>query len=154
RAADARPVPQGWGDRFGRWSRFIERVPDIRPAQPVWTGRLGRWPGSMARPATAARPVLLAILFGALTGAALMFLLDPGMGRRRRNMLRDRGGATLRRGFRRINRAARGTAAGAYGLSQRAIHLLPREHPPLDDVTLARKVESILFRDPELPKGR
>jgi osmotically-inducible protein OsmY len=76
------------------------------------------------------------------------------MGRRRRNLLRDRGGAAFRRGSRRLNRTARGTAAGAYGLSQKAIHLIPRERAPLDDITLARKVESILYRDPELPKGR
>src|SRR5262245_3347148 len=148
------PAREGWLDRLGRWSGFAQRSPDLRPALGIGERRLGRWPGRIARPGAAVRPILLAVLFGGLAGTALMFLFDPGMGRRRRNMLRDRGGATFRRGFRRLNRTARGTAAGAYGLSQKVIHLIPRERAPLDDITLARKVESILFRDPELPKGR
>ena len=37
---------------------------------------------------------------------------------------------------------------------QRALHSLPQPPPELDDATLAHKVESILFRDSSVPKGR
>ena len=43
--------------------------------------------------------------------------------------------------------------AVAYGTAQRVRHR--RESPrELDDVTLARKVETELFRDPDVPKGQ
>jgi len=133
--------------RFGG-RRDRASAPSPRPA------RFAFRPAGGFRPSPGLSSVLLAVLFAGIAGAALMFLFDPGMGRRRRGLLRDRGGAAFRRTFRRLGRSARGAAAGAYGLTQKVIHRLPRAREPLDDVTLARKVESILFRDPELPKGR
>ena len=84
-------------------------------------------------------------------GAAVAWLLDPQAGRRRRAMLRDRAAAFLRRGARSGGRAARGVAAEAYGLTQKATHL--REQPKdFDDQTLKAKVETELFRDADAPK--
>ena len=58
-----------------------------------------------------------------------------------------------RRTIRRSSRAGRGVSAEIYGLTQRATHL--RERPKdFDDVTLARKVETEIFRDADVPKGK
>ena len=89
----------------------------------------------------------------AVLGAAAMYFLDPQQGRRRRAMARDRTAALFRRGARRGSRAARAVSAEAYGVTQKVTHLReePKEQP--DDITLARKVESEIFRDPDVPKG-
>ena len=38
-------------------------------------------------------------------------------------------------------------------MQQKIRHLGPDANPPEDDATLKHKVESILFRDPDVPKG-
>jgi len=86
-------------------------------------------------------------------GAGLMYFFDPEQGNRRRKMLVDRVGAFFRRGARRTTRAGRGIAATAYGVRQKATHLREDEKD-LDDVTLARKVETEIFRDADAPKGQ
>ena len=91
-------------------------------------------------------------LVGAV-GAALMYFLDPQQGRRRRSMGRDRTAAFFRRGFRRLERGARGAYAEVYGVTQKVTHLREEEKEQPDDVTLARKVETEIFRDPNVPKG-
>ena len=89
--------------------------------------------------------------FAAL-GALLTYFFDPQNGARRRTMARDRFLAYFRRGGRRAGRAGRAVAAEAHGLKQKATHL--REEPKdLDDVTLARKVETEIFRPADAPKG-
>jgi osmotically-inducible protein OsmY len=89
---------------------------------------------------------------GGAVGASFLYLLDPVSGRRRRKVALDRATATLRHGWRRLERAARGVEAAAYGRAHRLAHL--REKPKqLNDTTLARKVETELFRDPWVPKG-
>lgn len=91
--------------------------------------------------------------FGAAVGAAIMWLLDPNSGRRRRALVRDRTLAFFRRGARRGVRAGRAVGAEAYGLSQKATHV--REEPKdFDDQTLKNKVETELFRDADAPKGQ
>jgi osmotically-inducible protein OsmY len=86
--------------------------------------------------------------------AALMYFLDPDRGRRRRNMARDRLAAVFRGWFRGARRTGRRVAASAYGLRQKATHLTPLDPFPPNDATLALKVESEVFRDPDIPKGR
>src|SRR5919197_60335 len=51
-------------------------------------------------------------------------------------------------------RAIKGTVAQTQALRQRATHLREEPKPQPDDVTLARKVESEIFRDAEVPKGK
>lgn len=87
-------------------------------------------------------------------GAGLMFFLDPAQGKRRRHVTRDRALAAARRAGRRLERVRRRAAADVYGLAQRATHPQPADTPLPNDPTLAQKVESILFRDPDVPKGR
>jgi osmotically-inducible protein OsmY len=88
----------------------------------------------------------------AALGAALAYFFDPQNGRRRRNVTRDRLLAFLRRGARKTERAGRAVAAEAHGLKQKATHLR-EEQKDFDDVTLARKVETELFRPADAPKG-
>src|SRR5688572_20979412 len=97
---------------------------------------------------------MLSTLLAAVAGAAVAFFLDPDNGRRRRNMSRDRAGAAFRGGFRGLARATRATTAEAYGLVRRVTHLAPDEPIPENDATLARRVESQVFRDPDIPKGQ
>ena len=89
----------------------------------------------------------------ALVGAALMFFFDPQEGRRRRALAKDRAGALVRRLGRRSGRAGRAVSATAYGVTQKVTHLREKEKD-LDDVTLARKVESEIFREADAPKGQ
>ena len=93
------------------------------------------------------------LALGGLLGAALAYLFDPQSGRRRRAMLRDRSAATARRGASEAEQVGRAAAAEAYGVSQKAQHLKeePKEY---DDVTLAQKVQSEIFRDADVPKGQ
>src|SRR5688572_6268528 len=88
----------------------------------------------------------------AALGAALAYFFDPQNGRRRRNVTRDRLAAFFRRGARKTERAGRAVAAEAHGLKQKATPLR-EEQKDFDDVTLARKVETELFRPAGAPKG-
>lgn len=83
-----------------------------------------------------------------------MYFLDPDRGRRRRNMARDRAAAASRGSLRRAARTGRVLAANAYGLSWKVRHRAPEDPFPPNDVTLVKKVESEVFRDPDIPKGR
>jgi osmotically-inducible protein OsmY len=93
------------------------------------------------------------ISIATLTAAAVYFF-DPQNGRRRRAQLRDRVPALFRRARRRAERAERAVAGEASGLAAKATHLREEEKPQPDDVTLAHKVESELFRDESVPKGQ
>ena len=90
---------------------------------------------------------------GTALGALTAFFFDPQQGRRRRHQLFSRSGGMTRRTIRRGSRAGRGIGAEIHGLTQKATHL--REQPKdFDDVTLARKVETEIFRGPDVPKGQ
>jgi osmotically-inducible protein OsmY len=84
-------------------------------------------------------------------GAALSYFFDPENGRRRRKVAADRLGSLVRRHGK---RAIKGTVAQSHALKQRATHLREEQKPQPDDVTLARKVESEIFRDADVPKGQ
>jgi BON domain len=89
-----------------------------------------------------------------IAGGALMYLFDVERGRRRRNMLRDRLLARMRRLGRSMSGTWRGAAAETYGVSHRIVHLVPKPSEVPDDETLCQRVESQLFRDRHIPKGR
>ena len=106
---------------------------------------------------TVGRPrlLVLSLLTGALLGAGVAYLFDRDRGRFRRHLTRDWTVAATRRGLRQLGRTARVAAARIEGRSRRIVHRLraqAKEQP--DDATLAHKVESILFRDPQVPKGQ
>jgi osmotically-inducible protein OsmY len=86
-------------------------------------------------------------------GAVLMYFLDRRQGHRRRSQAVQRTGGLLRRGARRGKRAARHAASDAAGSLRRAAHPRVTQKPPSDDVTLARKVETEIFRPADAPKS-
>jgi BON domain len=87
-------------------------------------------------------------------GAALAYFFDPQNGARRRNTTRDRVLAFFRQGGRKAEHAGRAVGAQAHGLKQKATHVREEEKPQPDDVTLARKVETEIFRPADAPKGQ
>jgi osmotically-inducible protein OsmY len=89
---------------------------------------------------------------GTTLGALLAYFFDPQNGKRRRHLLADRTAAVFRSGGRHAAQTGRAVAAEAYGVSQKVTHL--KEEPKdFDDATLADKVRSEVFRDPQVPKG-
>ena len=87
--------------------------------------------------------------------AALTYFFDPQSGTRRRATARDRALGFFRQRSRRLGRAARGVRAEADGLVQKAKQVRAEEKlTDPNDVTLARKVETEIFRDPQVPKGQ
>jgi len=89
---------------------------------------------------------------GGVLGALLAYFFDPSNGTRRRHTLRDRVGAFFRSGGRQASQVGRAVAADAYGFSQKVQHL-KEERKDYDDTTLADKIRSEVFRDPDVPKG-
>jgi osmotically-inducible protein OsmY len=88
-------------------------------------------------------------LAGAI-GAALAYFFDPNSGRRRRKIVADKAGKY----FRQAGRRARGVGAQAQGLKAQTTRREEQEKSQPDDVTLARKVETEIFRDADVPKGQ
>jgi osmotically-inducible protein OsmY len=89
---------------------------------------------------------------GAAAGAPPAHYLDPDSGRRRRHMLRDQTVAKARHGKRDAIRQADYVAGKAKGAFADATPSADRVED-VDDVTLARKVETEIFRDEAAPKG-
>ena len=94
------------------------------------------------------------ILRFAALGAALFYFLDPQNGRRRRALAKDRVPAFFRGKARHAERFGRSAQAQAYGVTQKVKHRKEEDKPQPDDVTLAHKVETEIFRDAEVPKGQ
>jgi osmotically-inducible protein OsmY len=89
----------------------------------------------------------------AAVGAAFMYFFDPQEGRRRRAMTKDRTAGLFRGAWRKTERAGGRVSAEAYGVTKKVTHRKEKEKD-LDDVTLARKVESEIFRAADAPKGQ
>ena len=94
------------------------------------------------------------ILRFAALGAALFYFLDPQNGRRRRALAKDRVPAFFRGKARHAERLGRSAQAQAYGVTQKVKHRKEEDKSQPDDVTLAHKVETEIFRDAEVPKGQ
>jgi osmotically-inducible protein OsmY len=87
-------------------------------------------------------------------GALLAYFFDPENGRRRRALARDRIPALFRNASTKAGSVSGAATAEASAMKQKATHLKEEEKPQPDDVTLARKVETEIFRDADIPKGR
>jgi len=85
-------------------------------------------------------------------GGGLAYLLDPDSGRRRREQTE----AAIRHSARRLRRKGRATTLRSLGWARGVFHRLRRSTraEPLDEAGLAHKVESVLFRDQRVPKGK
>jgi osmotically-inducible protein OsmY len=97
-------------------------------------------------------------LFGAFTMGAIAeyFVLDRRHATRRRHIVRERGMAIARRRSRAAVRRARYLEGVAEGVAHRAVHAVPGRNgqtEALDDVSLARKVESVAFREAGVSKA-
>jgi hypothetical protein len=107
---------------------------------------------------TAVKPLALAgaaATGGIALGALLQYFLDRTAGRRRRNTARDRAMSRMRRGEQRAAARARRAESHAVGIARRTVNAARRgQREPLDEVTLAHKVESELYRRARVPKGR
>lgn len=69
------------------------------------------------------------------------------------NEILQRGGAVVRDGARIGSRLGLGLVGQAFGLVKRVGGIGSAPKPEMDDVTLARKVETVIFRDPDAPKA-
>ncbi|MEK6274978.1 MAG: BON domain-containing protein [Actinomycetota bacterium] len=87
-------------------------------------------------------------------GALIAYFFDPESGNRRRALARDRIPALFRRTSVRVEKAAQSVTSEAKATKAKVTHRKEAEKPQPDDVTLARKVETEIFRDAEVPKGQ
>jgi osmotically-inducible protein OsmY len=94
------------------------------------------------------------ILSIAAAAAALTYFFDPENGKRRRKIALDRAAGFFRRKVRLLDRGRRRAVSTGYGAVQKAKHRSETEKPQPNDATLKAKVESEVFRDPRVPKGR
>jgi osmotically-inducible protein OsmY len=84
-------------------------------------------------------------------GAALSYFFDPDNGKRRRKQAVHRLAGLSRRHGKRL---VKGASSKTHAVAQKATHLKEEPKPQPDDVTLARKVETEILRDAEVPKGK
>ena len=99
------------------------------------------------------RPNLPFFLAAAVGGAALAYFLDPQSGRRRRHLTRDKAFSLAKHAGRRGRKLVNHATSDARGYVKRAKHVRGGADE-LDDATLVDKVESIVFRDRDVPKGQ
>ena len=91
----------------------------------------------------------------AIGGAALAYYMDPRSGRRRRHLARDKAVSLARQGGRRGRRLVRHATSDFSGIAHRvANRRAPHDEAELDDATLVDRVESIVFRGRDIPKGQ
>lgn len=103
-----------------------------------------------------ARRVAVAAGGAGAAGAVSVYFLDPSRGAQRRHVARDRTLALVRRGRREAERRADHATGQAKGVAHEARTHIAGEQPKpeMTGHDLAQKVESIVFRDGELPKGQ
>jgi osmotically-inducible protein OsmY len=95
---------------------------------------------------------MVSFLLGAAAGAAAGYFLDPDSGGRRRATTRDQALSKARQRKDQTVRAATHAASQAQGAVRSAVP--SRGGEALDDVGLARKVETEIFRAADAPKGQ
>ncbi len=94
------------------------------------------------------------LLFGTAAGAAGAWFLDPNDGARRRNVVRDKALKYARKGGAEAARKGEYAAGVAKGAAHSATPSSREDAAErLNDPALARKVESVIFREADAPKG-
>jgi osmotically-inducible protein OsmY len=89
---------------------------------------------------------------GAAAGAAAAHFLDPDSGRKRRNLMREQAVSKAGTAASAVQTQAHHAAGAAKGAAHAVTPTGTRLEDP-DDVTLARKVETEIFRPHDAPKG-
>jgi hypothetical protein len=109
----------------------------------------------LRRVLAARRRQVLPLVGAAAAGAGVEYLFDPERGGHRRRVIREKTTRAFRHSSRRVARQSRATVERVIGRSRGALHAMSwkQSREPLDDAGLAHKVESVLFRDPKIPKG-
>jgi osmotically-inducible protein OsmY len=98
----------------------------------------------------------ISFLAGAATGAAAAYFLDPAGGARRRNETREQALSTVKSTAADVAGTAKHAGSRAQGAVRSASPSIPGTGgggEPENDVTLARKVETEIFRSDDAPKG-
>lgn len=83
-------------------------------------------------------------------GALLAYFFDPENGSRRRAAVRDR----IVSAKSKSKSMGQTVSAEAQAAKEEATHVKEGDKPQPDDATLAHKVETEIFRDSDIPKGR
>jgi hypothetical protein len=96
---------------------------------------------------------ILAAIGGAVAGAAATFFMDPTRGRSRRARYLDQGAAAARALLRSASRRGRRLRGDAMGMREKLAHA-GNGQPMPGDATLVDRVESELFADQRIPKGK
>jgi osmotically-inducible protein OsmY len=94
----------------------------------------------------------ISFALGLAAGAAAAHFLDPDSGRKRRNTMRDQAQSKASHAASAVQSQATHAAQTAKGAAQSAAPSGTRLQDA-DDVTLARKVETEIFRAADAPKG-
>jgi len=87
---------------------------------------------------------------GAAAGAAAAHFLDPDSGRKRRNHARAQASTKATNAASAVSTQAHHAAGTMKGVAHA---VTPHRHEEMDDMTLADRVRSEIFRDHEAPKG-
>src|ERR687884_1232007 len=95
---------------------------------------------------------IISFAAGAAAGAAAALFLDPQSGRRRRAIAREQAVSKGKQAASTVKTQAQHVAGKAQGAAAGVAPTGTRLHDA-DDVTLARKVETEIFRDSSAPKG-
>jgi osmotically-inducible protein OsmY len=95
----------------------------------------------------------LTFLAGAAVGAAAAYFLDPQGGAQRRNQTRDKAVSKAKHGAHDVAGTAKQAADTARGKVHAVTPSMPGKGESPDDITLARKVETEIFRPADAPKG-
>jgi osmotically-inducible protein OsmY len=98
-------------------------------------------------------------VLGAVTGGAVgQYFLDPQNGKRRRHIARDKARAWIRRPIRKAVAKTERRASYVSGKAHGVVHQMTsdgdfRDPSRLNGPALQAKVESVVFRPAEIPKG-
>lgn len=142
----------GRGMRMTKW-RPERRRPPWAQRRPPWVERRRARQQTWFENNAMAVQVALAVVAGLVAGILLSIMFDPQAGRRRRARTRDKMAKAWHRTARRVARAGRHTVGLVRGKSRAAMHALQPHHYDTSDSVVLGRVESIVFRDPHVPKG-
>jgi len=101
---------------------------------------------------------MIRFIFSAAIGAAVAYFLDREKGRDRRSAASEQITRLVRQGSGQVSERLQNTARYAGSSTQSGPQIAGQDYTPdnpdPNDPTLVQKVESEIFRDPDIPKGQ